>query len=354
MELFFLIAGFFAHMTFHGKGGRAFLQSRLVRIGIPFVAGWFLLRPLLVSAWIIGGESMRGEADIPAALRSGFATLGDLPKDLFVGTHLWFLYYLLLVTAGILALRWLVGLHIPTRLRLGQLADAVTEWISTSRFAIVAAAVPTAGCLWFMGHWGMDTPDKSLVPDVPVTLIYGGFFLFGWLLHRQRALIERFARLSWGRIALSLLAIIVSARLAGFEMSAGHPQYLIFRAVFAFSYAIMMWTLVALSIGLFKRFFDRPSRVVRYVADSSYWLYLIHLPIVIGLQIAVAELPGHWSMKLAAVSFVTVLSSVLLYDLLVRATFIGAILNGKRKPRALFRFGGPGNRKAESALEEAR
>lgn len=353
MPLFFLIAGFFGHMTFHGKGGRAFLESRLVRIVVPFVAGWFLLRPLLVSAWIIGGESMRGDADVARALRAGFATLGELPKDLFVGTHLWFLYYLLLVTAGTLAFRWLVGLHVPTRQRLSKLADAVTGWVANSRSASLVIAMPTAGCLWFMSHWGMDTPDKSLVPHVPVTFIYGGFFLFGWILHRQAVLIERFASLSWGKALLCVLAIVVSVRLSRFEMNAGHEQYLALKAAYAFSYAITMWTLVSLSIGLFKHFFDRPSKTVRYIADSSYWLYLIHLPIVIALQIVVAELPGHWSIKLAAVTIVTLLVSILLYDLFVRATFIGAILNGKRKPRVLFRYRAPGNTKGASALEEA-
>ena len=32
MALFFLVAGFFSHMTFHGKGAKAFLKSRFVRI----------------------------------------------------------------------------------------------------------------------------------------------------------------------------------------------------------------------------------------------------------------------------------------------------------------------------------
>jgi len=339
MALFFLIAGFFSHMTVHRKGIHTFLETRFVRIAIPFVAGWFLLRPLLVSAWVMGAESMRGEVDIAGSLKSGFATLGDLPRDLFVGTHLWFLYYLLLVTFVVLLVRWLVGLHPPTGRAVSQFADAVVRWVSGSRLAVVAVSVPTACCLWFMQHWGLDTPDKSLLPVVPVLLVYGGFFLFGWLLHRQEGLIERFGRLSWGRLGLCLVAIIVTTRLSGFEMNAAHPDYALLKASFALSYAVMMWTMVALTIGIFKRFLDRPSRTVRYIADSSYWLYLVHLPIVIWLQIAVAELPLPWFVKLAGISAITILVSILLYDLLVRPTFVGAVLNGRRKPRVIFRFG---------------
>ena len=100
-----------------------------------------------------------------------------------------------------------------------------------------------------------------------------------------------------------------------------------------------MWSLVALSIGLFKRFFDKPSKFVQYIADASYWLYLIHLPIVVWLQIAFAELPFHWSLKLIAISLLTIGISLALYDLFVRSTLIGKTLNGRTKEKALFRRG---------------
>lgn len=333
LELFFLLAGFFSHMTFHRDGVASFLQSRLARITIPFVIGWILLRPLLISGWIMGAESMRGEVNILNALRAGFATLGDLPKDLLIGTHLWFLYYLLLISLSIVLMHYFFSMHKPTKQKIIQFADIITHWLCSSRLAIFAVAIPTAACLWFMNHWGMDTPDKSRVPHIPVTIIYGGFFIFGWLLHRQTHLMERFTRLTWGKFALCLLAIVAANLLASFEMKFAHPHYQLIKTGFVFSYAIMMWSLISLTIGLFKHFLDRPSKTVRYLADSSYWLYLIHLPIVIWLQIAFAELPLHWSIKLVAICAITIALSLVLYDVLVRSTVIGMMLNGKRKPR---------------------
>ena len=335
MALFFLVAGFFSHMTLHGRGARQFLKSRFVRIVIPFAVFWFLLRPLLVSAWIIGAESMRGEADIVNGLVTGFASLGNLPSGLFVGTHLWFLYYLTLVTAIALTLRLFIGLNDSLQRSVSKAADVLTAWLSTSRIALVAVCIPTATCLWFMSHWGLDTPDKSLSPNLPVLLIYSGFFLFGWILHRNPGSIEKFARPGWGRFGFAALAITASLALVGYERNPGLEHYALIKGAFALSYAVMMWSLIALTIGLFKRFLDRHSAVVRYVADASYWLYLVHLPIVLYLQIPFAELPLHWSLKLAAISMITILASLLMYDLFVRSTFIGAILNGRRKARVL-------------------
>ena len=99
----------------------------------------------------------------------------------------------------------------------------------------------------------------------------------------------------------------------------------------------MMWTLVWLTIGLFRHFCQRPNRWVRYVADSSYWMYLTHLPIVLWLQVATAEIEIYWLIKLPLVSLATVGICLITYDLFVRPTFIGKILNGHRRPRFLVR-----------------
>src|SRR5215218_9311814 len=46
MTTFFLIAGFFAHMTFHKRGAKSFVIDRLKRIGLPLVVGW----PIVITA----------------------------------------------------------------------------------------------------------------------------------------------------------------------------------------------------------------------------------------------------------------------------------------------------------------
>ncbi|WP_308364387.1 MULTISPECIES: acyltransferase family protein [unclassified Microbulbifer] len=340
MELFFLIAGFFSHMTFHRQGAGSFLQSRLIRIAIPFVVGWFILRPLLVASWAMGSESMRGEVNILSGLKIGFQSLAELPKGLFTGSHLWFLYYLLLVTGITLGLRSLIGLRPQLREFLTRKVDSAITRLSDSRFALIVLAALTAISLWHMKLWGMDTPDQSLAPHLPVLLVYGSFFLLGWLLQRQQSLIGQFARLSIATVALCIAGIATSVYLAKFQLESGHPQITLIRVLFVAGYAIMMWTLVAVGIGLFKRFFDKPSKLVRYIADSSYWVYLIHLPIVVWLQIAFAEVALHWSLKLVAISAITIGLSLILYDLVVRSTAIGMVLNGRRRDRVLFAFPG--------------
>ena len=42
-------------------------------------------------------------------------------------------------------------------------------------------------------------------------------------------------------------------------------------------------------LGFFLRYFDRPSRAWRYLADTALWVYLVHQPLVlIGLALCTA------------------------------------------------------------------
>ncbi len=251
MELFFLIAGFFSHMKFHQQGGQFFLKSRLIKIVLPFVIGWFLLRPLIISSWTMGAESMRGDVNILNGLLAGFNSFEAFPKDFLTGTHLWFLYYLLIISVSIIFLRSLIRLFTPLNTKLTQLSDGLIFWICNSSAATFAVAIPTAACLWFMGHWGVDTPDKSLVPDIAVSLLYGGFFLFGWLLNRDSSLINRFANLTWHKLLLCVFSMVASVVLSSFEMKYAHTYYLFLKAGFMLSYAIMMMIPV-ITMGLWN------------------------------------------------------------------------------------------------------
>lgn len=331
MPLFFLLAGFFSHLAYYRYGKKAFFQSRLVRIGIPFLLGWVILRPLLVSSWVMGMESMQGDVHIWPALVQGVHSLLELPSNLLVGTHLWFLYYLLVITAVVVSLRMLLSLNSRVECKVKRCVADVCRWLSCSPLAVVFLAAPCAAVLWHMDTWGLDTPDKSLVPLVPIIALYGFCFIVGWVLHSHEALLKHFTKLRLSTMVCGCLAIFSSIYLSGYEWQPAHEQYTMFKALFLFAYAVMMWSLIVLSIGLCRRFVNKPSAWVRYLSDASYWIYLIHLPIVIWLQIAVAETSLHWLLKWLLVSSVTVAVSLFLYDLLVRPTLIGRVLNGKRK-----------------------
>ena len=170
------------------------------------------------------------------------------------------------------------------------------------------------------------------------------------MLSPQRDALAAFVRLSASRWVLAGIGITGALGLAAIERDPSHPHYVAAHAGFAVSYALMMWSLVFLTLGVFKKFCAQPRAWVRYVADSSYWLYLVHLPIVVWLQVAVAEVQLHWSLKLGFISVATVAVALLSYDGFVRSTWLGWVLNGRRRKRRLVSFG----RAGEPVVNEAR
>lgn len=337
MELFFLIAGFFSHLAFHRGGAKAFLRSRGVRLAVPFMAGWFILRPLIVSGWVMGGASMRGDVDVWGGLREGFAVVvASLPGGLFAGSHLWFLYYLMLITALVLVMRILLKASGAGYAAAVRWADGWVGWLAGARGAVLVLAVPTTAVLWGMSGWGVDTPDQTLRPHLPALLLYGGFFVMGWAVHRRPERLDALTRVTVPRVMIAAVGVAVVLGLVDFQSQLGHDHYGLIRLGFLLGYAVAMWSLVLLTIGLFRRLAGRAHPAVRYVADASYWLYLVHLPLVVWLQIAVAEWGWPWSVKLVAICAGTIGLGLLSYDLGVRATWVGRVLNGRRRDRVLF------------------
>jgi len=340
MPLFFLISGYFAHLTYHRKGASDFLRSRARRLGIPFVGGWFILHPLLMSGWSMGAASMRGPYHFLDGIAEGFRTLRTLPEGIFTQTHLWFLYYLALITAITLLLRGAVRVS-GQYSRVIKWADPAVAWAARSSLAALPIALAIGAVLLRMRMWGVDTPDQSLVPDINVLAVYTGWFAFGWLLHRQADGATNFSRVTWTRLAFALGGTVSILWLSHFQMDPGHPHYQAARIAHAFAYALTMTALISIVLGTFRACCQRERAWVRYIADASYWLYLVHLPLVVWFQVFVAEWNLPWAVKLALICLATIAIGLLTYDLFVRATFIGSILNGRRRERVLrFRSGG--------------
>jgi peptidoglycan/LPS O-acetylase OafA/YrhL len=90
------------------------------------------------------------------------------------------------------------------------------------------------------------------------------------------------------------------------------------------------WTMALGLIGLFCRLFPYPRPAVSWLADASYWMYLVHVPLVMVAQLVVRQ----WPLP-AEVKFVVILATVTLlllvsYRWCVRYTAIGSLLNGPR------------------------
>ena len=93
---------------------------------------------------------------------------------------------------------------------------------------------------------------------------------------------------------------------------------------------IYCWVMTFGFIGFFRFFFSGENKLVRYVSDSSYWLYLAHQPLIVATQIILSDWDIPIIIKFPLLCAVATLILLATYHLFIRYTFIGTILNGKK------------------------
>jgi ABC-type multidrug transport system ATPase subunit/peptidoglycan/LPS O-acetylase OafA/YrhL len=327
MTLFFFIAGFFARLLHQRLGTKGFWLNRGKRIAVPLVAGWVLLFPAIAFVWYLGMQKVFNGA--PPAMP-------EMPKQpgAFPLTHLWFLYQLLWLYAGALLARSAI-----VRFDRGQAWRRMVDRAVTAGLkgpvGPLLLGLPLAGVLLSTPTWfpwgGIPTPDQSLIPQLPATVGYGMAFVAGWLVHRAPEALAAL-RNRWGvHAVLALASSGVCLYLMKTQPPIGMPENAKLPFTLAFVASSWAWSLAL--TGLALRYLSGQNAAIRYVADASYWIYLVHLPLVAALQVWVGDWPLHWGLKYPFIVAVSMALLLLSYHFLVRSTPLGKLLNGRAYPR---------------------
>jgi peptidoglycan/LPS O-acetylase OafA/YrhL len=325
MQLFFFIAGFFARLLYERLGPEGFAKHRLKRVGLPFLVGLGMLVPMVGGIWIWGMSQATEPMELPFKPRRSFA---GIPTG-----HLWFLEYLLVLYALALVVVWLVK-----RLPADALAtaDRAFDWLMRSPLKALLLALATALCLQ-SGPIGalvageVEQAGMSIIPSLRVLAYFGLFFVVGWWLHRRRHNLSELSRFLKSGLALALVAMIVNWIILASQPKPEQPNFALLKLAGLSCAALYAWLMTFAITGWFLRFAGQHQPLVRYLADASYWCYLAHVPLVLWLQIMVAQWPLNAWVKFAFINALTMALLVWSYDWFVRYSFIGATLNGRRE-----------------------
>jgi len=322
MPLFFMVSGFFTAMLFFERGAENMLRNRLKRIFYPFVIGLIILYPAYLFAvnyfLLRTGEKVTPVMDtLQMKLRSDWGSLSTI--------HLWFLYYLAMYClAG-----WVLGRCAPAFPGINKKIKNCFTTAFNLKWAPFVFAPVTFLCL-------VDAEDiviggaDLLRFDLNCFVTHGYFFLFGWLVYLHQDHLGRFLKHDRLFVTIGLclffLVLFLLVSQPGLEKSNGVYLYYLFDA-------IIPWCFIFGFTGLSLRYLNHYSVVGRYTSDASYWVYLLHLPLLIYFQGLLVTLHLHGLIKFVIVLIATVAVLMIGYNYLVRGTFIGKFLSGKKLKR---------------------
>ncbi len=251
--------------------------------------------------------------------------------------HLWFLWFLVWLVGGFAIYAWAAD-------RFSWSSPRLPGWLALSP-ANLLWLIPITACLqWFMGLEGSSPifgPDTSVGPiPIPHILLYHAvFFAFGAVYFAHKEGGQHLSR--WWRIWLPLGLLVIFPLgmwlvYGDFGALQDSPagQWII-RVPAVVLQAAFPWCMIFGLMGLFRALLESGSYVVRYISDSSYWLYLAHLPLIVLMQHMVRNWEAPAAVKLAFICIMVTALLLVLYQWGVRYTPLGTLLNGRRtRPEA--------------------
>lgn len=325
MPLFILLSGYFAARLFKQRGADSFLKHRLARLGGPLLFGFAFILPLDLYAWLIGWVI---EERIPASKLISLKIPPPLGDGLWGISHLWFLEYVL----SYCVVAWAIS-RITHSQRPGRAAIR-PEWVRSlpRGGGLAALLLGTAACgvllyqqprilLGFRHGW---------YPHLMNLMFFSVPFALGWFWDRPGISQRQERWESVLRIVAALaLAPFLWPRLESHFSAESIPTADLWLPLEFAAFGLLLSTGLfgwAKSISL-----ERAHPVVAYVAKASFWIYLLHHPLV-GLShsaLIAVSLPGLVECLLTTAASLAL--CLLTYEVMVRKTWIGWLLNGVRE-----------------------
>jgi peptidoglycan/LPS O-acetylase OafA/YrhL len=319
MPVFFVTAGFSTALIHQRKGLRGLGRNRVQRIFLPLLAAYVLLSPLTRAAFRFTRETAQS-----GSLQAGLdrVLLGDW---IYWGKpyHLWFLVSLLVYSALAVGLRWSV-LRIAGDRKDRLLSAFRYLFVSRGRLPLLTLLVASMMVPAYVVY-GADATT------VPMQLALFGFFVFGWLLYLHRDLLPTFQRRAWRPIAAAILVLPLAVWSTRARLVTPDDGRLLVGMVAGITNSLLAACMTFGLLGVFGARSSRPSALGQYVSDASYWVYLIHYPLVIAAAGLLIVTPFPALLKYLLTLAIVVPVVLASYHFGVRSTRFGRWLKSDKR-----------------------
>ena len=348
MPLFFLLAGFFSIGMLVSRGEKKFIEGRTRRLMVTQVAAGSVILPACLIIWSLGwvADGLYVPRDI---WNTGIPA--ELESELYGFGHFWFLHYLYIYCLVLCGVSWLIKQWVQNRPAVQKNASSLLEGVDVVLVSVWKPMIPAIPCalILFLDARIVLGFYQTFIPVGSKLAYYAIYFLVGTSLWRHRDSLHVHAR--HGKTYLFLATMTFLAVLPQIHQHLREPlvgaRLALLAGLLALFASLTSYGLFAVSLN--TRCGDNAT--MKFLAEASFWVYIIHLPFVGLAQVAVAQTALPALAKFLLVGSIGVFLSLTTYHAFVRKRWLGAFLEGQWRPRPANSAVARENQVPQAALE---
>ena len=297
MGFFFLISGYIIVLSFDKNNGKGFIKKRLIKLGIPLLFIFLIIKPLQMYFHYI-----HYSGNVPLSFFQYYLNiwygLNGMPEGFIVTDvfpemnfgHAWYIEHLLVYSL----IYWLFRTILKNRAIRNQ--ETVLSISKVLLVAIITAVSTAIVMNWYLydesiGLFGFFQVEVAHWPQYLVMLFTG------CIAYRKNWLFNLNSRTGYSLLAIAVLIVVVVY--AGVPF----PSVIVWGIVSSFLAVCLVFGMIT----LFRDKLNKTTPFISVISRSSYTAYLIHFPIVLSIQYSLDKVSfgGAWG-KFIIVSILSV------------------------------------------------
>lgn len=315
VALISVIAGYFSARAIARREPGQFVRERVKRLGVPMLMGMGTVLIFMYFLWAIGWV-VQGEAEWAHIAHVRFAK--HIQASLYGLGHLWYLQYLIIYACALAAAVWVARRLGVQRVQLHR-AWTIAAMLGAASVCVGALVITPGVLLAFR---------NGFVPDWPKLMFFSGYFMLGLAMYGSGRQLEGKARTvlldvcAVGVLVGSVMYLPTAAAWMRGETSEVNRWLIACGATLLGWCAIGAILMLARPVG--KWMGERAARI----ADASYWVYMVHVPMQGVAILALHFVDWPYSVKFVIVLVVGLGGAIATWPL-VRGTRVGKWLGSR-------------------------
>ena len=302
MPAFFIVSGYFCHMTLKKNQSWQFCKVRIPRIIIPLIVTIFSLN--IIQNIIL--------------TKFGTHTLQFVNIEYWITgkwvSHLWFLIclvYYFCISAFLYE-------YCPGTLE--RLKSSLNFLINKTKY-LYLLIIPIGSLFLIKISYLMPVAlESDFNYSLSESIQYSCYFIFGIILGTNKTLLDGFTRPNFYTTLICIALLIFSLK---------NPQTHPFIKLYAESLSI--WIMCSFCFLIFHTFFNKKSKVFTYLAEASYSIYLFHHILVIMFGVLIIQLEINIFIKFLLIIVSTFVTANVIHNYIIRRNVIaGYLFNGRK------------------------